>query len=45
MFDGKDDVIKQRQIATRISTQWIVAVYNTIFYHWLYRRGVLEYLT
>ena len=25
MVDGKDDVIKWRQIASRISAQWIVA--------------------
>ena len=25
MVDGKDDVIKRRQIASRISAQWIVA--------------------
>ena len=31
MVDGKDDVIKQRQIASRISAQWIVAELNTIF--------------
>ena len=32
MVDGKDDIIKQRQIASRISAQWIVAEQNTIFF-------------
>ena len=43
MVDGKDDVIKHRQIESRSSVQWIVAELNTIFYHWLYRRGMLEF--
>ena len=41
MVDGKDDVIKRRQTVSHISAQWIVA--ETISYHWLYRRGVLEF--
>ena len=43
MVYGKDDVIKRRQIASRISAQWIVAEQNTNFYHWLYRQDVLEF--
>ena len=31
MVDGKDDIIKRRQVALRISAQWIVAEQNTIF--------------
>ena len=42
MVDGKDDVIKRHQIVSRISAEWFVAEQNTIFYHWLYRWGVLE---
>ena len=42
MVDGKDDTMKRRQIASRISAQWTVAEQNTIFYQWLYRRGVLK---
>ena len=32
MVDGKDDVIKRRQKASRISAQRIVAELNTIFF-------------
>ena len=42
MIDAQDDVIKQRQLLSYISTQWIVAEQNAIFYQWLYRQGVLE---
>ena len=31
MNDRKDDVIKRRQITSRISAQWIVAELKTIF--------------
>ena len=30
MVDGKDDVINRGQIASHISTQWIVAELNTV---------------
>ena len=42
MVDGKDDTVKRHLIAPRIFAQWIVAEQNMIFYHWLYRWGVLE---
>ena len=42
MVNGMDDIIKWRQVASHISAQWIAAEQSMIFYHWLYRRGVLE---
>ena len=39
MADGRDGIMKQRQIALHIPAQWIVAEWNTIFYHWLYNIG------
>ena len=42
MGDGKDDVIKRRQMTSRISAQWKLHNRLRLFFHWLYMRGVLQ---
>ena len=43
MDDGKDNVIKPRQLGSCNSTQWFDAEWNMILFHWLHRSAVLEY--